>query len=160
MQGIPAAGRHELLSWLNIFATGSAPLVLRVLGGELGISSPADLKDGWINQTALFELASAKCTCLQSGSLHPYGLVQPVLFCLLPLARPAILGCHCALSLQGPSLPGQPGQGKKIGHRSVDASGETTYKKVRVCGARWWWAEKSGPGIRGGTAELSWLSSQ
>uniref|UniRef100_A0A8C9EIJ0 Phosphatidylinositol-4-phosphate 5-kinase type 1 gamma n=1 Tax=Pavo cristatus TaxID=9049 RepID=A0A8C9EIJ0_PAVCR len=30
----------------------------------------------------------------------------------------------------GPSLPGQPGQGKKIGHRSVDASGETTYKKT------------------------------
>lgn len=38
------------------------------------------------------------------------------------------------LSLQGPSLPGQPGQGKKIGHRSVDASGETTYKKVWVWG--------------------------
>ncbi|NWY71933.1 PI51C kinase, partial [Erithacus rubecula] len=31
---------------------------------------------------------------------------------------------------QGSSLPGQPGQGKKIGHRSVDASGETTYKKT------------------------------
>ncbi|XP_016159970.1 PREDICTED: phosphatidylinositol 4-phosphate 5-kinase type-1 gamma isoform X3 [Ficedula albicollis] len=31
---------------------------------------------------------------------------------------------------EGPSLPGQPGQGKKIGHRSVDASGETTYKKT------------------------------
>ncbi|NXX98054.1 PI51C kinase, partial [Centropus bengalensis] len=31
---------------------------------------------------------------------------------------------------QGPSLPGQPGQGKKIGHRGVDASGETTYKKT------------------------------
>ncbi|KFW81252.1 Phosphatidylinositol 4-phosphate 5-kinase type-1 gamma, partial [Manacus vitellinus] len=31
---------------------------------------------------------------------------------------------------QGPSVPGQPGQGKKIGHRSVDASGETTYKKT------------------------------
>uniref|UniRef100_A0A8B9BL54 Phosphatidylinositol-4-phosphate 5-kinase type 1 gamma n=1 Tax=Anser brachyrhynchus TaxID=132585 RepID=A0A8B9BL54_9AVES len=30
----------------------------------------------------------------------------------------------------GPSLPGQPGQGKKIGHRGVDASGETTYKKT------------------------------
>ncbi|XP_074019846.1 phosphatidylinositol 4-phosphate 5-kinase type-1 gamma [Numenius arquata] len=26
--------------------------------------------------------------------------------------------------------PGQPGQGKKIGHRGVDASGETTYKKT------------------------------
>uniref|UniRef100_A0A8C5U010 Phosphatidylinositol-4-phosphate 5-kinase type 1 gamma n=2 Tax=Passeriformes TaxID=9126 RepID=A0A8C5U010_9PASS len=32
--------------------------------------------------------------------------------------------------LWGPSLPGQPGQGKRIGHRSVDASGETTYKKT------------------------------
>uniref|UniRef100_A0A8C0IT52 Phosphatidylinositol-4-phosphate 5-kinase type 1 gamma n=1 Tax=Chelonoidis abingdonii TaxID=106734 RepID=A0A8C0IT52_CHEAB len=33
---------------------------------------------------------------------------------------------------QAPSLPGQPGvgQGKKIGHRGVDASGETTYKKT------------------------------
>ncbi|EOB01100.1 Phosphatidylinositol-4-phosphate 5-kinase type-1 gamma, partial [Anas platyrhynchos] len=40
------------------------------------------------------------------------------------------LGSHRALSLQGPSLPGQPGQGKKIGHRGVDASGETTYKKT------------------------------
>ncbi|XP_075467396.1 phosphatidylinositol 4-phosphate 5-kinase type-1 gamma isoform X3 [Ascaphus truei] len=28
------------------------------------------------------------------------------------------------------SLPGQPGTGKKIGHRGVDASGETTYKKT------------------------------
>ncbi|XP_010777046.1 phosphatidylinositol 4-phosphate 5-kinase type-1 gamma [Notothenia coriiceps] len=28
-----------------------------------------------------------------------------------------------------PSSSGQPGQGKKIGHRGVDASGETTYKK-------------------------------
>ncbi|XP_062452607.1 phosphatidylinositol 4-phosphate 5-kinase type-1 gamma isoform X4 [Rhea pennata] len=31
---------------------------------------------------------------------------------------------------EGPSIPGQPGQGKKIGHRGVDASGETTYKKT------------------------------
>ncbi|GAB0200729.1 phosphatidylinositol 4-phosphate 5-kinase type-1 gamma [Grus japonensis] len=31
---------------------------------------------------------------------------------------------------EGPSLPGHPGQGKKIGHRGVDASGETTYKKT------------------------------
>lgn len=29
-----------------------------------------------------------------------------------------------------PSSSGLPGQGKKIGHRGVDASGETTYKKV------------------------------
>uniref|UniRef100_A0A8D2L9I7 Phosphatidylinositol-4-phosphate 5-kinase type 1 gamma n=1 Tax=Varanus komodoensis TaxID=61221 RepID=A0A8D2L9I7_VARKO len=36
------------------------------------------------------------------------------------------------LSLLAPSLTGQPGagQGKKIGHRGVDASGETTYKKT------------------------------
>uniref|UniRef100_A0A7N6BKJ6 PIPK domain-containing protein n=1 Tax=Anabas testudineus TaxID=64144 RepID=A0A7N6BKJ6_ANATE len=31
---------------------------------------------------------------------------------------------------QMPSSSGQPGQGKKIGHRGVDASGETTYKKT------------------------------
>lgn len=61
-------------------------------------------------------------------------MVQPVLFCLFVSARSAaLLGSHRALSLQGPSLPGQPGQGKKIGHRGVDASGETTYKKV------WFW---------------------
>uniref|UniRef100_A0A8C0F1U5 Phosphatidylinositol-4-phosphate 5-kinase type 1 gamma n=1 Tax=Bubo bubo TaxID=30461 RepID=A0A8C0F1U5_BUBBB len=42
----------------------------------------------------------------------------------------AVLGFSHPLSLQGPSLPGQPGQGKKIGHRGVDASGETTYKKT------------------------------
>lgn len=30
------------------------------------------------------------------------------------------------------SSSGQPGLGKKIGHRGVDASGETTYKKVLV----------------------------
>ncbi|XP_034385963.1 phosphatidylinositol 4-phosphate 5-kinase type-1 gamma isoform X1 [Cyclopterus lumpus] len=29
-----------------------------------------------------------------------------------------------------PSSSGQPGQGKKMGHRGVDASGETTYKKT------------------------------
>uniref|UniRef100_A0A3Q3KNY8 PIPK domain-containing protein n=1 Tax=Monopterus albus TaxID=43700 RepID=A0A3Q3KNY8_MONAL len=31
-----------------------------------------------------------------------------------------------------PSSSGQPGQGKKIGHRGVDASGETTYKKLQT----------------------------
>lgn len=33
---------------------------------------------------------------------------------------------------QAPSVTGQPGpgHGKKLGHRGVDASGETTYKKV------------------------------
>lgn len=30
------------------------------------------------------------------------------------------------------SSSGQPGLGKKIGHRGVDASGETTYKKVHL----------------------------
>uniref|UniRef100_A0A8B9E7A9 Phosphatidylinositol-4-phosphate 5-kinase type 1 gamma n=1 Tax=Anser cygnoides TaxID=8845 RepID=A0A8B9E7A9_ANSCY len=58
-------------------------------------------------------------------------VVRPVLFCLFVSARSAaLLASHRALSLQGPSLPGQPGQGKKIGHRGVDASGETTYKKT------------------------------
>ncbi|XP_039552771.1 phosphatidylinositol 4-phosphate 5-kinase type-1 gamma isoform X8 [Passer montanus] len=40
------------------------------------------------------------------------------------------LGAKKTAITEGPSLPGQPGQGKKIGHRSVDASGETTYKKT------------------------------
>ncbi|XP_069505531.1 phosphatidylinositol 4-phosphate 5-kinase type-1 gamma isoform X2 [Ambystoma mexicanum] len=31
---------------------------------------------------------------------------------------------------ENPSLSGQPGSGKRIGHRGVDASGETTYKKT------------------------------
>uniref|UniRef100_A0A7N8WUC2 Phosphatidylinositol-4-phosphate 5-kinase, type I, gamma a n=1 Tax=Mastacembelus armatus TaxID=205130 RepID=A0A7N8WUC2_9TELE len=35
-----------------------------------------------------------------------------------------------SLCYQMPSSSGQPGQGKKIGHRGVDASGETTYKKT------------------------------
>ncbi|KAM4708100.1 phosphatidylinositol 4-phosphate 5-kinase type-1 gamma isoform 2-T2 [Discoglossus pictus] len=33
-------------------------------------------------------------------------------------------------ALEDSSLSGQPGAGKKIGHRGVDASGETTYKKT------------------------------
>ncbi|KAH0625787.1 hypothetical protein JD844_034034 [Phrynosoma platyrhinos] len=46
-------------------------------------------------------------------------------FCSLPLTSKLSLS-------QAPSLTGQPGagQGKKIGHRGVDASGETTYKKT------------------------------
>ncbi|XP_066192538.1 phosphatidylinositol 4-phosphate 5-kinase type-1 gamma isoform X4 [Sylvia atricapilla] len=40
------------------------------------------------------------------------------------------LGPRKTAITEGPSVPGQPGQGKKIGHRSVDASGETTYKKT------------------------------
>ncbi|XP_039942833.1 phosphatidylinositol 4-phosphate 5-kinase type-1 gamma isoform X7 [Hirundo rustica] len=40
------------------------------------------------------------------------------------------LGLKKTAITEGPSLPGQPGQGKKIGHRGVDASGETTYKKT------------------------------
>uniref|UniRef100_A0A8C9PD24 Uncharacterized protein n=1 Tax=Spermophilus dauricus TaxID=99837 RepID=A0A8C9PD24_SPEDA len=41
---------------------------------------------------------------------------------------------------QAPSMTGQPGpgHGKKLGHRGVDASGETTYKKVRSYSS--WWA--------------------
>ncbi|XP_053559099.1 phosphatidylinositol 4-phosphate 5-kinase type-1 gamma isoform X1 [Bombina bombina] len=35
-----------------------------------------------------------------------------------------------AAAFEVSSLSGQPGAGKKIGHRSVDASGETTYKKT------------------------------
>ncbi|XP_034036201.1 phosphatidylinositol 4-phosphate 5-kinase type-1 gamma isoform X2 [Thalassophryne amazonica] len=35
-----------------------------------------------------------------------------------------------AMITEMPSSSGQPGQGKKIGHRGVDASGETTYKKT------------------------------
>uniref|UniRef100_A0A3Q2X7Q5 Phosphatidylinositol-4-phosphate 5-kinase type 1 gamma n=1 Tax=Hippocampus comes TaxID=109280 RepID=A0A3Q2X7Q5_HIPCM len=35
-----------------------------------------------------------------------------------------------SLDCQMPSSSGLPGQGKKIGHRGVDASGETTYKKT------------------------------
>ncbi|XP_014739867.1 PREDICTED: phosphatidylinositol 4-phosphate 5-kinase type-1 gamma-like isoform X4 [Sturnus vulgaris] len=46
-----------------------------------------------------------------------------------PAALPS-LGPKKTAVTEGPSLPGQPGQGKKIGHRSVDASGETTYKKT------------------------------
>lgn len=62
-------------------------------------------------------------------------VVVLALLCLFLSARSAsVLGFSRALSLQGPSLPGQPGQGKKIGHRGVDASGETTYKKVWICG--------------------------
>ncbi|KAI1230455.1 hypothetical protein IHE44_0009912 [Lamprotornis superbus] len=45
-------------------------------------------------------------------------------------ARKYCLGPKKTAVTEGPSLPGQPGQGKKIGHRSVDASGETTYKKT------------------------------
>lgn len=63
------------------------------------------------------------------------GVAVPVLLCLFLSTRsPSVLSFSHALSLQGPSLPGQPGQGKKIGHRGVDASGETTYKKVWFCG--------------------------
>ncbi|XP_054037976.1 phosphatidylinositol 4-phosphate 5-kinase type-1 gamma isoform X5 [Rissa tridactyla] len=47
---------------------------------------------------------------------------------ILPLSKG--LAPKKAAVTEGPSLPGQPGQGKKIGHRGVDASGETTYKKT------------------------------
>nr|XP_020467914.1 phosphatidylinositol 4-phosphate 5-kinase type-1 gamma isoform X3 [Monopterus albus] len=39
-------------------------------------------------------------------------------------------GAKKAFITEMPSSSGQPGQGKKIGHRGVDASGETTYKKT------------------------------
>uniref|UniRef100_A0A8B9Q6U6 Phosphatidylinositol-4-phosphate 5-kinase type 1 gamma n=1 Tax=Apteryx owenii TaxID=8824 RepID=A0A8B9Q6U6_APTOW len=58
-------------------------------------------------------------------------MVLPMPLCLFLSVRSAfLLSFNHAFSLQGPSLPGQPGQGKKIGHRGVDASGETTYKKT------------------------------
>lgn len=41
-----------------------------------------------------------------------------------------LMNTNLFLSHQMPSSSGLPGQGKKIGHRGVDASGETTYKKV------------------------------
>ncbi|PWA20826.1 hypothetical protein CCH79_00007341, partial [Gambusia affinis] len=45
--------------------------------------------------------------------------------------RPAIdAAARKAFITEMPSSSGQPGQGKKIGHRGVDASGETTYKKT------------------------------
>ncbi|XP_044311814.1 phosphatidylinositol 4-phosphate 5-kinase type-1 gamma isoform X4 [Varanus komodoensis] len=46
--------------------------------------------------------------------------------------RQAGLAVKKAVLTEAPSLTGQPGagQGKKIGHRGVDASGETTYKKT------------------------------
>ncbi|XP_063003426.1 phosphatidylinositol 4-phosphate 5-kinase type-1 gamma [Elgaria multicarinata webbii] len=46
--------------------------------------------------------------------------------------RQAGLALKKAVLTEAPSLTGQPGagQGKKIGHRGVDASGETTYKKT------------------------------
>ncbi|XP_053228280.1 phosphatidylinositol 4-phosphate 5-kinase type-1 gamma isoform X2 [Podarcis raffonei] len=52
------------------------------------------------------------------------------------LREPQAAGAGPAVSkavlTEAPSLTGQPGagQGKKIGHRGVDASGETTYKKT------------------------------
>nr|XP_034974576.1 phosphatidylinositol 4-phosphate 5-kinase type-1 gamma isoform X3 [Zootoca vivipara] len=52
------------------------------------------------------------------------------------LLEPQSAGAGPAMSkavlTEAPSLTGQPGagQGKKIGHRGVDASGETTYKKT------------------------------
>uniref|UniRef100_A0A663F1G1 Phosphatidylinositol-4-phosphate 5-kinase type 1 gamma n=1 Tax=Aquila chrysaetos chrysaetos TaxID=223781 RepID=A0A663F1G1_AQUCH len=89
------------------------------------------------------KLASTNYTCLHSADFSPVvesnpsvlyncdSVVALALLCLFLSARSAsVLGFSRALSLQGPSLPGQPGQGKKIGHRGVDASGETTYKKT------------------------------
>ncbi|XP_061456470.1 phosphatidylinositol 4-phosphate 5-kinase type-1 gamma isoform X1 [Rhineura floridana] len=54
----------------------------------------------------------------------------PVL--LEPSSAGAGLALKKAVLTEAPLLTGQPGagQGKKIGHRGVDASGETTYKKT------------------------------
>ncbi|KAG8126951.1 hypothetical protein E2320_022056 [Naja naja] len=54
-----------------------------------------------------------------------------------------------AVLTEPPSLTGQPGasQGKKIGHRGVDASGETTYKKYSLCNEPL--IELSNPGASG-----------
>ncbi|XP_025030851.1 phosphatidylinositol 4-phosphate 5-kinase type-1 gamma [Python bivittatus] len=50
----------------------------------------------------------------------------------LNVRRDAWLALKKTVLTEPPSLTGQPGasQGKKIGHRGVDASGETTYKKT------------------------------
>uniref|UniRef100_A0A8C4P5B2 Phosphatidylinositol-4-phosphate 5-kinase type 1 gamma n=1 Tax=Dromaius novaehollandiae TaxID=8790 RepID=A0A8C4P5B2_DRONO len=60
--------------------------------------------------------------CLCGGRMALHELPHGVETSGLALKKAAIT--------EGPSLPGQPGQGKKIGHRGVDASGETTYKKT------------------------------
>lgn len=113
----------------------------------LGVLTLLVLRDGCMIQPCL-RLAGANCTCLHSADCSAVvesdpsvlynhdSVVVPVLLCLFLSARSAsLLGFSHALPLQGPSLPGQPGQGKKIGHRGVDASGETTYKKVWFFGA-------------------------
>uniref|UniRef100_A0A7N8YLN6 Phosphatidylinositol-4-phosphate 5-kinase, type I, gamma a n=1 Tax=Mastacembelus armatus TaxID=205130 RepID=A0A7N8YLN6_9TELE len=48
---------------------------------------------------------------------------------VLAITSVSVSASH-SLCYQMPSSSGQPGQGKKIGHRGVDASGETTYKKT------------------------------
>eukprot|EP00064_Thunnus_orientalis_P010719 superscaffoldBa00001481_g10746 len=52
-----------------------------------------------------------------------------------------------------PSSSGLPGQGKKIGHRGVDASGETTYKKYSLCNEPL--IELSNPGASGSVFYLT-----
>ncbi|XP_050789682.1 phosphatidylinositol 4-phosphate 5-kinase type-1 gamma isoform X4 [Gopherus flavomarginatus] len=65
---------------------------------------------------------SSPVSCLQQWSIP--GAPEGVNLTGLALKKMALT--------EVPSLPGQPGvgQGKKIGHRGVDASGETTYKKT------------------------------
>uniref|UniRef100_A0A674IT20 Phosphatidylinositol-4-phosphate 5-kinase type 1 gamma n=1 Tax=Terrapene triunguis TaxID=2587831 RepID=A0A674IT20_9SAUR len=59
------------------------------------------------------------------------GMAMVLVLALRPVAFLHHFDLKTSLS-QAPSLSGQPGvgQGKKIGHRGVDASGETTYKKT------------------------------
>ncbi|CAG5864674.1 unnamed protein product [Menidia menidia] len=57
--------------------------------------------------------------------------VSPQSVPVIPLPpRQHPFNCFLISHVHMPSSSGQPGQGKKIGHRGVDASGETTYKKT------------------------------
>lgn len=96
-----------------------------------------------------------------SASLHALLIMTPVLPGFQNLLGPlltshVLLPCHQVLSTTG--QPG-PGHGKKLGHRSVDASGETTYKKVLSCwvgnGGRSAWAGRALPGPLGGLGVLA-----
>ncbi|XP_010124972.1 PREDICTED: phosphatidylinositol 4-phosphate 5-kinase type-1 gamma, partial [Chlamydotis macqueenii] len=95
------------------------------LGGSLASpGSPTGAKDNkchWslLAVTGFINWSLLAVTCFIIWRL--WGEAASVSPCLAPKK---------AAVTEGPSLPGQPGQGKKIGHRGVDASGETTYKKT------------------------------
>ncbi|XP_032992546.1 phosphatidylinositol 4-phosphate 5-kinase type-1 gamma isoform X3 [Lacerta agilis] len=74
--------------------------------------------------------AGAGALDAEAGGGGGGGWGAPVL--LEPQSAGAGLAVSKAVLTEAPSLTGQPGagQGKKIGHRGVDASGETTYKKT------------------------------